>query len=104
MDLTVEAEALGLEINFPEYGNAYVLGPFMETEEDLKAIKNRYKGLSGRMIIFLKVVERLAKDYSDFSIIKGAYAIGPFTLAGQIMGISKICLNVIINPGLAHKL
>ncbi len=104
MDLTVEAETLGLEINFPEYGNPYVTGDSIETEEDLEAIKNRYKGLSGRMPLFIKVAEKLAKDYSDFSIIKGAYAIGPFTLAGQMMGISKLCMNVILNSGLVHKL
>jgi uroporphyrinogen decarboxylase len=104
MDLTVEAEALGSEINFPEYGNPYVTGHFIETEDDLKVIQSRYKGLSGRMPVFIKVVEKLAKDYSNFSIIKGAYAIGPFTLAGQMMGISKLCMNVILNAGLAHKL
>jgi len=100
MDLTVEAEALGLEIYFPEFENPSVKNHRVKTEVDLKAIRSRYKGLSGRMPVFIKVVENIAKN---FHIIKGAYAIGPFTLAGELMGVSELCMNVILNPGLAHN-
>jgi len=100
MDLTIEAEALGLEINFPEYGNPYITSHWIRTEEDLKAIKLRYRGISGRMPVFIKVVENTVKN---FSIIKGAYAIGPFTLAGELMGMSELCMDVLLNPGLVYK-
>jgi uroporphyrinogen decarboxylase len=100
MDLTVEAEALGLKINFPEDENPSVRSHSIKTEEDLEAIKLRYKGISGRMPVFIKVVENIAKN---FSIIKGAYTIGPFTLAGELMGVSELNMNVILNPELAHK-
>lgn len=101
MDLTVEAEALGLEINFPENENPSVRSHSIKTEEDIEAIKLRYKGISGRMPVFIDVVENLAKD---FSIIKGAYTIGPFTLAGELMGVDELSINVMLNPGLVHKL
>jgi uroporphyrinogen decarboxylase len=100
MDLTVEAEALGLEINFPEDENPAVRSHSIKTEEDLEAIKLRYRGISGRMPVFIDVVENLAKN---FSIIKGAYTIGPFTLAGELMGVSELSINVMLNPGLAYK-
>jgi len=100
MDLTVEAEALGLEIYFPEFENPSVKNHRVKTEVDLKAIRSRYKGLSGRMPVFIKVVENIAKN---FHIIKGAYAIGPFTLAGELMGVSELCTNVILNPELVHN-
>jgi uroporphyrinogen decarboxylase len=100
MDLTVEAEALGLEIYFPEFENPSVKNHCVKTEVDLKAIRSRYKGLSGRMPVFIKVVENIAKN---FHIIKGASAIGPFTLAGELMGVSELCTNVILNPELVHN-
>jgi len=100
MDLTVEAEALGLEINFPEFENPSVKNHCLKTEVDLKALRSRYKGLSGRMPVFIKVVENIAKN---FHVIKGAYAIGPFTLAGELMGVSELCLNVILNSELVHS-
>jgi len=100
MDLTVEAEALGLEINFPEDENPSVRSHSIKIEEDLENLKAFYKGISGRMPIFIDVVENLARN---FSIIKGAYTIGPFTLAGELMGVDELMINVMLNPGLAHK-
>ena len=83
MDLTVEVEALGLRIDFPEDENPSVRSHSIKTLGDLENLKKSYKGISGRMPIFIKVVERLAKSYT---ILKGAYTIGPFTLAGELMG------------------
>lgn len=100
MDLTVEAEALGLEVTFPENENPAVRMHSIKTEEDLEAVKLRYKGISGRMPLFINIVEDLARS---FSILKGAYVIGPFTLAGELMGVSELSMNVILNPTLAHK-
>jgi len=100
MDLTVEAEALGLEINFPENENPSVRNHSLKTEEDLRVLKLRYKGISGRMPVFIKAVENIAKN---FHIIKGAYAIGPFTLAGELMGVSELCMKVILNSELVHS-
>jgi len=100
MDLTVEAEALGLDINFSENENPAVRDHSIKTEEDLESVRLRYRGISGRMPLFIKVVEGLSKD---LSIIKGAYTIGPFTLAGELMGVGELSMNVILNPDLAHK-
>ncbi|HOP55115.1 MAG TPA: uroporphyrinogen decarboxylase family protein [bacterium] len=100
MDLTVEAEALGLDISFSENENPAVRDHSIKTEEDLESVRLRYRGISGRMPLFIKVVEGLAKD---LSIVKGAYTIGPFTLAGELMGVGELSMNVILNPDLAHK-
>lgn len=100
MDLTVEAESLGLDISFPENENPAVRKHNVKSEEDLEAVRLRYKGISGRMPLFIKVVEGLAKK---FSIVKGAYVIGPYTLAGELMGVEELGINTILNPGLAHK-
>ncbi|MBC7319786.1 uroporphyrinogen decarboxylase family protein [bacterium] len=100
MDLTVEAEALGLKIDFPENDNPSVRRHNIKTLDELEKIRTLYKGISGRMPVFIKVVEDLAKNYS---LLKGAYTIGPFTLAGELIGVEDLMMNLILNPDLVHK-
>jgi len=101
MDLTVEAEALGLKIDFPENDNPSVRSHSIKTLEALESLKESYKGISGRMPVFINVVENLAKNHS---LLKGAYTIGPFTLAGELMGVEYLMMNTILDPDLVHKL
>ena len=100
MDLTVEAEALGLEVDFADNDNPSIRNHCIKTIENLKSIRRRYKGISGRMPIFLNIVENLAKN---FSLIVGAYVIGPFTLVGELMGLENLCLNLMMKPASVHK-
>jgi uroporphyrinogen decarboxylase len=48
MDLTVEAEALGLEIGFPEDGNPYVKEHPIKGRDELASVENSWSGVSGR--------------------------------------------------------
>lgn len=100
MDLTVEAEALGLKIDFPENDNPSVRSHNVKTLEELEKIKTLYKGISGRMPVFIKVLEDIAKDYP---LLKGAYTIGPFTLTGELMGVEDLMMNLILNPNLVFN-
>ena len=101
MDLTVEIEALGSEINFPENANPAVAKPLIKNREDLEILKGNWPGISGRMKVFIKIMEKIAKKYS---IIKGGYVIGPFTMAGELMGANDIAMQVMLNPELVSEL
>jgi len=101
MDLTVEAEALGLKINFPENEYPSVVEHPVKDREVLQDIKRKWKGISGRMITFIKVAEKMAQN---FNVIKGGYVIGPFTLAGELMGVNDLGINVIDNPDFVKEL
>lgn len=101
MDLTVEIEALGAEINFPENTNPSVAKPLIKNREDLKILKSNWQGISGRMKVFIEVMEKIAKKYS---IIKGGYVIGPFTIAGELMGANDIAMQAMLNPELVSEL
>jgi len=92
MDLTVEAEVLGLKIEFPENDNPSVREHPIKSREDLERIKKNWKGIMGRMKVFLKVVEMMS---NNFDIIKGGYVIGPFTLAGELVGVNDLGIYVI---------
>jgi len=97
MDLTVEVEALGLKTNFPENDNPSVSNHPIKTREDLITLKGNWKGISGRMGVFLDVMGKIAKKYP---LLKGAYVIGPFSMAGELMGAQDTALNVMLNPEL----
>lgn len=101
MDLTVEIEALGSETNFPENANPSVAKPLIKNREDLKILKGNRQGISGRMKVFIEVMEKIAKKYS---IIKGGYVIGPFTMAGELMGANDIAMQAMLNPELVSEL
>ncbi|MBN2281556.1 MAG: uroporphyrinogen decarboxylase family protein [Candidatus Marinimicrobia bacterium] len=101
MDLTVEAEALGLGINFPENDTPSVLEHRVKTPEDLEKIKSNYKGVSGRMPVFIETLKKMAAHINTF---KGAYVIGPFTLAGELNGVNDILMNCVLQPDFVAQL
>lgn len=100
MDLTVELEALGLPVKFPENDNPSIVEHPIKTIDDLKNLQKRWNGLSGRMITFVELMKKMA---ASFPIINGGYVIGPFTMAGELMGVNNIAIEVMINPDLVKK-
>lgn len=96
MDLSVEAEALGLKIRKPENESYTVAEHPINSIEDLKdlSIPDPYK--DGRMPLFLEVMRKMAIEFTDIPNI--AYCIGPFTLAGLMTGAEETMMNVILNP------
>jgi len=76
MDLSIEVESLGLNLEFPENAHPLVTKHLVKNREDLKIIRDNWHGITGRMKVFIEVMERIARKYS---IIKGGYVIGSFT-------------------------
>jgi len=101
MDLTVEAESLGLKINFPDNDTPSVLEHSIKTPEQLEQLKQNYTGNSGRMHLFIETVRKMAQ-HQDTNI--GAYVIGPFTLAGELNGVNDLLTNAMVAPEFVEKL
>lgn len=97
MDLTVEAEAIGLPVRIEENESPVVTGHNINTLEDLEAVKNAWKGNGGRMDLFADVVKNMAADNDGLTI---PYVSGPFTLAGEMMGVNELTMNTILDPDL----
>ncbi|MFW6133151.1 MAG: uroporphyrinogen decarboxylase family protein [Planctomycetota bacterium] len=99
MDLSVEAGALGLPVRFPLADSAAVEWHPVRQVSDL----NQYKAVDplydGRIWVFLETVRILKRR---LPIPVGAYVIGPFTLAGLLMGANQIALATIEEPDLVH--
>lgn len=103
MDLSVEAEALGLKIDFPQDESPSV------TEHPLKNIsmlqqfeKKDFTEMfrRSRMRLFSEVVRKFRRhSYKPI----GAYLIGPFTLTGMLMDINLAAVSLITNPEFVRR-
>ena len=101
MDLTVEAEAFGAEISFPENEVPAVIGHLLDAPEDIDRLKVPSLR-QGRVPQYLKANLLAARAISDRPVLGGC--IGPFSLAGRLYDMSEIMVLIYQNPEAAHKL
>lgn len=100
MDLTVEAESLGLEIKFPENDTPSVMEHSVKDSVTLEKMKTNYKGISGRMEVVIDTVRKMSEN---IPVKTGAYVIGPFSLAGELCGVNDLLLNTVMEPDFTHE-
>ncbi len=96
MDLTVEAESLGIPIEFKLNESPNVLAHPLEETKQLGDYIIPNPRIDGRMPQFLAVVKLLKQQFPDK--ICGGMVTGPFTLAGLMMGAEQIAVNTVIDP------
>jgi uroporphyrinogen decarboxylase len=86
MDLTVEAEALGAEIMFPEDAPPSVTAPCVSSEGDLKKCRIPVPEEDGRMPVFLNTMRQMKKH---LPMAKAAFVTGPFNFGRSHCGSRK---------------
>lgn len=101
MDLTVEAEAFGAEVLFPEDEIPTVTGHMLDNAEDIHNLKVPSLN-SGRVPEYLKANVIAHRDISDRPVFAGC--IGPFSLAGRLYDMSEIMILIYSDPDAAHEL
>jgi len=100
MDLSVEAGALGLSVRFPDDESPTVEEHPIRQASDLDRFRNIDILTNPRLQSFLRTLSNLS-DLSDTALC--AYVVGPFTLAGLLMGASEIAMATIRNRDLVHQ-
>ena len=90
MDLSVEAEAFGAQIHVSDDEVPTVIGTLLEEPEDAEALKVPEVG-AGRTGLYIEAIEKVCKMITDRPVLAGV--IGPFSLAGRLMGMSEIMIN-----------
>jgi uroporphyrinogen decarboxylase len=95
MDLSIEAGSLGLPVRFPLEESATVEWHPVQTVADLDQYKVIEPLYDGRVWVFVETVKLLS---SWVNIPIGAYVIGPFTLAGLMMGATNIAMATVDSP------
>lgn len=102
MDLSVEANALGMYTVFPQEDSATVLRHNIEVAEHIMKSKINI-GYDSRLQGYVETV-RLSKLCFPETIVKGAYVTGPYTLAGLMIGAEEAAIAAIMEPDKLMKL
>lgn len=101
MDLTVEAEAFGAQINMPEDEVPSVIGRLVSDAASVEALK--VPDLSaGRIQEYLKANRLAVNNIKDKWVFAGC--IGPYSLAGRLYDMSEIMVAIYIEPDTIHQL
>lgn len=101
MDLTVEAEAFGAEVLFPEDEIPTVTGHMLNDADDIHNLKVPSLH-DGRIPEYLKANIIAHREITDRPVFAGC--IGPFSLAGRLYDMSEIMVLIYSDPVAAHEL
>lgn len=101
MDLTVEAEAFGAEVAFPENEVPSVIGNLVTDIEDVRMLKIPDMS-QGRLREYLLVNRLAAEAIQDKPVLAGC--IGPYSLAGRLMGMTEIMTAIYTDPDMVMLL
>lgn len=102
MDLTVEAEAFGADVLFPEDEIATVTGHMLDNADDIHNLKVPSLN-AGRIREYLKA-NVIAHKAIGGKVPLFAGCIGPFSLAGRLYDMSEIMVLIYSDPEAAHEL
>lgn len=95
MDLTVEAEAFGAQINMPEDEVPSVIGRLVSDSDSVNALA--VPDLSaGRVPEYLLANKLSAENIQNRPVLSGC--IGPYSLAGRLYDMSEIMVAIYIEP------
>jgi uroporphyrinogen decarboxylase len=95
MDLTLEAEAFGCQIEFQENDMPHILGRLLTCGEDIDNLKVPNLNL-GRVQEYLKANKLTVELGIQKPVLAGV--IGPFSLAGRLYDVSEIMISCYIEP------
>ena len=101
MDLTLEAEAFGSQIEFQQDEMPHILGRLVSNAEEIEKLK--VPDLSaGRIAQYLKANRLTVERTTDKPVFAGV--IGPFSLSGRLYDMSEIMVACYIDPGAINNL
>ncbi|MBU0666779.1 MAG: uroporphyrinogen decarboxylase family protein [Nanoarchaeota archaeon] len=104
MDLSVEANALGMYTIFPVHDTATVHTEFnIEDKLHLQAISDISISSDSRVLSYVKTMELMNAGLPD-DMIKIAYVTGPYTLAALMMDAQEAAIATLDNPVALHNL
>lgn len=99
MDLSVEAEAFGAKIRFSEDEVPTVVGSIVKSMEDAINLKVPEVGAK-RTEIYLDAMKKTKQEINDCPVFAGC--IGPFSLAGRLLGVSEAMICCYDEPEMVH--
>jgi uroporphyrinogen decarboxylase len=95
MDLSIEVNALGLPVRYPLHESPSVEGHPVRSVRDLEQFAHVDILRDGRVMAFIEAMRGMKKAIDAPC---GGYVIGPFSLAGRLMGESQAAMCAIDDP------
>ena len=95
MDLTLEAEAFGCQIEFQENDMPHILGRLVSCVEDIENLKVP-ELTAGRVQEYILANKLTVENTTDKPVLAGV--IGPFSLAGRLYDMSEIMVACYMEP------
>lgn len=99
MDLSVEAEAFGAQARITDDEVPTIIGHIAETQEEADALPVPEVG-AGRTGIYVEAIHQAAACITDRPVM--ADVIGPFSLAGRLLGVSDAMIYCYDEPEMVH--
>jgi len=107
MDLCVEAEALGAQVDFrldaPRLEFPRVVTPLAVSPDELKLVVPADLPQRGRLPVVIEAIRRL-KESVGREIVIGAWVPGPLTLAMQLIDLKRLTADVVRAPEAVGRL
>lgn len=100
MDLSVEANALGLPVRFPLDESPSVEYPMVHTSHDLQQFYMIDVLTDGRARVYIETMRLMTRHLNT---MRGGYVIGPYTLAGLMMGATDAAIATLDDPDLLRE-
>ena len=101
MDLTVEAEAFGAPVDFPDDEVPHVTGRLVSGADDVSRLQVPSL-TAGRTGVYVEAISKALKLITDRPIFAGV--IGPYSLAGRLYDMSEIMVAIYIEPDVIQAL
>jgi uroporphyrinogen decarboxylase len=101
MDLTLEAEAFGCQIEFQENDMPHILGRLVTNTSEIDNLEVPLIS-AGRLMQFLKANRLCVERTTNKPVLGGV--IGPFSLAGRLYGMSEIMVECCMEPDAIGRL
>lgn len=99
MDLSVEAESFGCKIKITADEVPTVISPVAETKQQAAELKIPAVG-AGRTGIYVDAIKRAKQMIDDRPVFAGI--IGPFSLAGRLVGVTEAMIKCYEEPEVMH--
>ena len=99
MDLSIEAEAFGCETRYAKMEIPTVTGVLVEEEDEAEALEIPVLG-TGRTGLAVEAIREAKRYITDRPVLAGM--IGPFSLAGRLMGVENALINCLEEPDMVH--
>jgi len=101
-DVTIEAEAVGSRVSYPDDNIPSVIEPFLsEPRIDRLKMPDPYR--DGRMPVLLESTRIAVKEVGEKAFIVST-VMGPLNCAGQIRGVENLMLDFYDRPGFVEEL